>query len=564
MMDAQHLARLTRRRMAKGASVVAAASLAAGRATTVVAQTGGSARHRTQELRFVAGNGVSTLDLSTLDVTTSGADITILANYQFQTGLLYVGADFQMYPGIAQEHSVSDDGLVYTFTLRPGLRWSDGSPFTARDVKYSWERAVWPETKGNVGGFLNDIVGVAAVVRGETREISGVAVPDDRTVVVTIQTPSVIFLQRIAHPWAWGWLKREAFEADPEGYWKRPLANGPFQIGEWLPGDRLIYSRNPYYHGDPPNLDTMHFLFNRDASTLLISYENNEIDLTSVDSQDVARFGAPGLPHYQELRSMPLGTLMLVFKEAVRPMEDRLVRLAFYQAIDRHTIAQALFPGDFSGATSVQNPAFPWANPENPLPAFDPGAARQALARSTYGSAGNLPKLRIVGSTLTAFQRAIVAMQQQWKDVLGVDVEIKLTEFPYEAAADRGQLGIGGRGYLFPDVSSIAGVIWETEGSWNRASSGLSQTEGLPLGYHKNPQLDALITQANAMPNGEERYQVYRQVERMAIEDVFNMPLWHRQITAMVKPWVQDYQPRLGFHDIYGAPPSNVWIADHR
>jgi ABC-type transport system substrate-binding protein len=554
----------TRRQLGEGAVALASAAAAAGGPIRALAHPATQARHRVQEFHFVSGSGASTLNLPTLDVTTTGLNLTILANFQYQIGMVYTGADHQMYLGIAESYSVSDDLLTYTFNLRPGLRWSDGTPFTARDIRYSWERACLPETKGNVNGFLNDIAGVAQTMRGESREIAGVTVPDDQTVVVTLTAPSVVFLQRMAHPWSWCWVKREALEADPAGYWNRPLANGPFRIDQWIPDDRVIFSRNPYFHGDAPNLDTMHFVFNRDASTLLIAYENNEIDLTSVDSQDARRFNVPGLPHHAEMRVMPQGVLSLCFKEAVRPMEDPMVRLAFYRAIDRSTIATALFPGDFVGATSVQNPAFPWANPEEPLPRFDPDAARQLLARSSYGSAANLPKLRIAASTLDAFQRAIVAMQQQWKDVLGADVEIKLTEFPYEAAAERSQMTLAGRGYLFADVSAIAGVIWETEGAYNQGVSGLSQQSGPPLGYHKNPQLDALIARANSTLNPDERYRLYWDVERMAVADVFNLPLWHRHTTALAKPWVQDYSPRLGYYDMYGVTPSNVWIAEHR
>ena len=105
------------------------------------------ARSAVQEFRFVAGDGASTSDLPSLDFITAGLDLGIITAAQFQIGLLYQGGDAQIYNGLAQNWSVSDDRLTYTFNLYPNLRWSDGSTFTAQDIKYSYNRLVWPETK---------------------------------------------------------------------------------------------------------------------------------------------------------------------------------------------------------------------------------------------------------------------------------------------------------------------------------------------------------------------------------------------------------------------------------
>src|SRR5262249_46371831 len=174
------------------------------------------------------------------------------------------------------------------------------------------------------------------------------------------------------------------------------------------------------------------------------------------------------------------------------------VRLAFYQAIDRDTIGKQVYRGAWVGAQSMEDPYFPWFNPSIQLPKFDPAAAKDALARSSYKSAAGLPAMRVAGSSFEPYQRAAVAMQQMWKDNLGVNVEIKQTEFAYEAAASRSQLVLGGRGYAWADVGWLPFSIWETQGAWNRSVSGLSQPDGSTTGYHKNPALDDLLHQADA------------------------------------------------------------------
>src|SRR5262249_50933961 len=149
------------------------------------------------------------------------------------------------------------------------------------------------------------------------------------------------------------------------------------------------------------------------------------------------------------------GVDYLGFKEALPPMEDPLVRLAFYQAIDRETIAKQIFRNTMVAATSIHAPDFPWYDPAPVLPPFDPAAARDALARSSYKSAPGRPPVRIAGSTFGLLQRVAVALQQMWKDNLGVQVDIKLTEFPYEAATAKRQMSLGDRGFLWPDVGNL-------------------------------------------------------------------------------------------------------------
>jgi oligopeptide transport system substrate-binding protein len=434
---------------------------------------------------------------------------------------------------------------------------------------YTWTRAALPATRGQAAGTnLIDIEGVDAVMRGDATEISGISIPDDRTLVIRLREPNVVFLYKMADSWGWGWIKQDVFERDPQAYFSGqnglPLANGAFQIDRWIPDDRLIFTRNATFaswFGEPANLETVHLLFNRDASTLLLSYENNELDMVSIDPQDLDRYNAPGLPHNRELRLAPQGPIVMGFRESLAPMEDPLIRQAFYQAIDRDLIGKQVYRGTWVGATSMHVPDFPFFNPQLQLPKYDPAAAKDALARSTYRTARNLPPIQM--SLVAGDQRGAVAMQQMWKDVLGVDVQIKTAEFPYEAAAARRHITFGGRGYSWPDVGCLPYAIWETEGVWSRGATGLRQPDGRLAGYYRNPALDQCLRLADTTTDARARWEVYYEVERLAIADTFNLPLWHRNAHCLVKPWVMDHLPNFGFSDLYGAHPSNIWIAAH-
>jgi oligopeptide transport system substrate-binding protein len=552
-------------------AAIAAGSVAS-KASTAFAAPTFQVRHRTQEFRFVHGGGTSVTNLPTLDVVTTGATLAILATWQLQCGLFYSGGDSQLHNGMVDDYTVGEDGLTYTFSLKPGILWSDGSPFTARDIKYSWDRAAWPETRGiGVGTSLSDVVGIDEALRGETREISGVQVVDDRTLQVSLKAPNSSFLTKLGIPWGFGWVKQDVLERNPEAYFAGrqglPLSTGPFRIDEWVPDDRIIFTRNPYFaswFGEAANLEVMHLLFNRDPSTLLVAYENNEIDLVSIDAQDVPRFNAPGLPHYSELQRSLSGTNFLVFKPSLPPFDDPLVRQAFYRALDRAAIAKGVYVDTWRPARSIFAEEFPWFNQNANIPSFDAAEAKSLLARSKYGSAQGLPPIRLVSTTYLPYQRCIVAMQGQWRDNLGVNVEIKQAEFPFEPAAQRSQVNINGRGYLMSDINWMPYSVWEGEGAWNKSATGLLQENGSYNGYRQNPEIDQVIYRAASSLDLAEQAQLYAQVEAQIVAQSNTIPLFHEFAHALMKPWVQGYVPRQNYNESYGLPPSNIWISDHR
>lgn len=534
------------------------------------AQEQPAARNAVQEFRFVAGDGASTSDLPSLDFITAGLDLGIITAGQFQIGLIYQGGDAQIYPGLAQSWSVSDDRLTYTFNLYPNLRWSDGSPLTAQDIKYSYNRFVWPETKSQATTtVLGSVAGIDAALKGDSRDISGIQAPDDNTITITVKAPNVAFPLSICQPWGWSWVKQSLYEPDPDAYWAGqnglPLATGPMKLDQWIQGDRITFSRNPYFHLEPANLDTMQFLFNRDASTLLVAYENNELDNVSVDPQDVERFNAPGLPHSSELKSTYEGELFLSFKVSLPPMDDPLVRLAFYQAIDRNTIGTQVFRDVWRGAKSLQAPDYPWFDPQIQWPQYDPQAAQANIAQSKYGSVKNFPKIRTTDSTATGSRshRLAVALQQMWKDNLGVDVELKATEFPYEAAGERRQVVFGDWGGV-QDPGWIPVQIYQSQSNRNMAYTGLTQDDGSQKDFNVVPELDALIADAESTQDPQERARKHNALERRAMQDAAIFPLFHQYDYMLMKPWVMDYVPKLIFFDFYALKPSNIWIAEHR
>ncbi|MCZ6535288.1 MAG: ABC transporter substrate-binding protein, partial [Chloroflexi bacterium] len=229
-------------------------------------------------------------DPATLDphLTTDATSATIIV--EVFGGLVTISPDLKVVPDIAESWSVSDDGRVYTFFLREDAVFHNGKPITANDFKWSLERAADAVTESLVvDQYLGDIVGVKEKLRGAAREIEGVRVIDDHTLEITIDQPKSYFLSKLTYPTAFV-LDRENVESGRR--WTRtPNGSGPFKLGEYVPGERLVLERNPNYHLGPPHLDKVELILG--GGTAMLMYENDEIDITGVGLADLDRLLDP-------------------------------------------------------------------------------------------------------------------------------------------------------------------------------------------------------------------------------------------------------------------------------
>jgi len=169
----------------------------------------------------------------------------------FYRGLVELENADTAIPGLAESFTVSDDGLVYTFVLREGLKFSNGRDLTSADVVYTWERWMDPELPSPTAYFFDSLDGVAEYRAGEAETISGITTPDDRTIIFTFDYPVWTFdypvwtmIQRFALPPA-AIIAREGVEAAGEDFGRQPLGAGPFILTAWEPGLRIAGDANP-------------------------------------------------------------------------------------------------------------------------------------------------------------------------------------------------------------------------------------------------------------------------------------------------------------------------------
>jgi len=496
------------------------------------------------ELRLIGGEPLTLDPHVTQDATSALYIVEIFG------GLLTLDPELRIQPDLAEEIPTEENGgkvingdgtVTYTFTIRQDALFHDRKPVTAEDVKYSLERAADPATQSLVAEFfLGDIVGVDEKLRGEATEVSGIEVVSDFTVAITIEQDLPSFLYKMTYPTSFV-VDRTQVENNPN--WTRsPNGTGPFSLGEWRLGERLVLEANERYHLGAPNVDTVRYLL---AGSPITLYEAGEIDVAGVGLADLTRIQDPADPLNAEYVSgSRLSIDYIGFNTETPPFDDPNVRRAFAMAIDKEQIASAIFQDAVPVADSIIIPGMAAYNEDASTVPFDPEEAIRLLEESEYGGPDGLPDIFLAESGLGATSGpATSAIVEMWRDNLGVEVEIEQAEaatFFQDVAQGRYQMFLLGWIMDYPDEEDLLNIHFDSESPNNDT-------------FYSNPEVDGLLREAILEPDAEARIGLYQEAEQLILDDVPWFPLFHDRFHALVKPYVENYLippaivPRLRF-----------------
>ena len=500
------------------------------------------------------------------DVTSSEFIIEIFG------GLVTLDLNLDVAPDLAERWTISDDGRVYTFFLRPDAVFHNGKPVTAQDVQWSIERASDPEMPGSrVDVYLGDIVGVEERVAGAADTVSGVRVIDDHTIELTIDAPKPYFLSKLTYPAAFV-LDRETVEGNPD-WLEVPNGTGPFRLASYEAGASLVLTANERYHLGPPHLATVRYLLGDAGDTSpLQMYEDGDIHVLEARGDTLASVRVPSHPLNAELVQGPPEFVVwyIGLNATVPPFDDPRVRQAMAMAIDIETTIPDRLQGRFLPARGILPPGFPGFSEEVRGYDFDPERARQVLAESRYG-----PGLAGFGAPLTwdvletppgtvALNPANVtlgfltldpsrassltlgvldapdrltftnALVQMWRDHLGIDVVPRRSnDFGrYIEDVDERRLAMYELGWIadYPDPENFLDILFHSESSVNHMA-------------YSNPVVDRLLEQARVEHRDQERrFAFYRLAEQRILDDAPWIPLYHfGSGHVLIKPNVRDF-----------------------
>ena len=399
-------------------------------------------------LTIEMGSEVESIDPA-LNTTNDGANYL---TYLFDN-LLRTDKDGKVVPSLAQKYEVSDDGLTWTFHLRDGLKWSDGSDFTANDFVYSWQRMVDPDVAapyaetvlGMVEGY-DEAIGKPDEKGNQTTtpDITKLRVeaPDDKTFVVHMSHPTPYF-DKLAAFAALSPVKKDVVEAKPDGWTLDPktyISTGPFKLAEWKSGSYLMLEKNEnYWNKDAVKLDGIKCLLMQDQNAAFSAYESGDaLMIKDIPTQEITT-----LQKRPDYRLDPqIGTYFIDLNNTLDEFKDAKVRQALSLALDRKYISETITAGTYTPAKGfVPAGVVDWDASAWEDHITDPSVyinvddyqgnlakAKELLKEAGHENGAGLPTI-VYSTNDQAYHKKIAEyLQQAWGE-LGLKVEVNIVEW---------------------------------------------------------------------------------------------------------------------------------------
>ncbi|MGO6833218.1 ABC transporter substrate-binding protein [Rhizobium ruizarguesonis] len=378
-------------------------------------------------------------------------------------------------PSLAESFTVSPDGLIYTFKLHKGVKFSNGREVVASDVKYSIERAVDPKTQGPGAGFFGAIKGFEDETGGKTTTLSGIETPDDSTVIFNLSRPDATFLHVLAINFA-SVVPKEAVEAAAGDFGKKPVGSGTFILKDWTIGQQLVFERNKdYFVKGVPYIDSFKVEVGQEPLVALLRLQKGEVDIAG-DGIPPAKFleiknSADGAKMIVDGEQLHTGYITLNTK--VKPFDNVKVRQALNMAINKDRITRIL-NGRATPANQPLPPLMPGYDKAFTGYAYDVAKAKALLADAGYPDGFET----VLYSTNTDPQPRIAQAIQQDLAAVGVKAEVRALAQANVISAggtdgEAPMIWSGGMAWIadFPDPSNfygpILGCAGAVPGGWN-------------------------------------------------------------------------------------------------
>lgn len=518
-----------------------------GSSTTTPTTSGTPSLASNQVLTFP---NVGTTDVGILDPALGPDANSGIAVGMIYTGLVKFDKNLNVVPDQAT-WTISPDNKVYTFTLKQGLAFSDGTPITAQAYVYTLTRALLPEVKSPIATFfLGLIVGSDQVNSGKTKILAGVKAVNDTTLQITLTQPAAYFLQIMADSIAYP-LNQKVIDQYGQTDWVNHAAGsgigtGPFMVKEWDHNVKMVLVPNPKWYGAKTKLTEVDMLFVNNLSTAFKAYQAGQYAFTwNIAAAELPT--AKGMPGF--ITQSLLQTDLLFFSNRTPPFDKAAVRQAFAYATDKETLASAIFKGAAVPAPTIIPPGMPGYQPNYQGLSFDKSKALAAL-QSVYPDVSKVPPITFTYPNSQVSLPEAAALQQMWQSALGIQVKllsVELNAYNTETANHQVQFGFTQWSADFPDPYD-----WLT--------LNLTSTAANNNGDWKNPQFDQTVTQAE-QATGDARIKLYNQAEQIAVSDVGWLPLDHQTMSAVIPSWVHGVT--LNSLGLYFGDWSDVYLVQH-
>ena len=541
---------IDRRTVLGGAAVAAAGALAAPRLRAAVSAAG--ARDLIARLQDLPADAAPP-ELQVFIKGSIAAEAKVVDFYesvyqrgetfsdQFSEPLVRLDRNFQVQPAAAESWSSTPDGKTWTFKLRQGMMWSDGNPVTAHDYVATLQYGADPEHAWDFTWYFQGVIKgwneVVAPKEGQTAaapDSIGVRVgADDYELIIETETPAPYLVAMLLYSTP---LSKAALEAHGSGLYntnpETAVSSGPFIVTEWSPDQQIVYSKNEAYTGTlkVPVTKLISKLSSPDNYFTL--YQNDEIDYVENPAPAALEImlGDPETAKevYAGVGDFP--TYHIFFDVTQAPFDNKTVRQAWSHVIDRDAIKQQILGPNGTPAYSWLAPGFPASNRDGlqEIQKFDPELGKQLLADAGYPNGEGFPKQELWLRDSTPMDKAVsAACAAMVKEHLNIDVEIvqkQPQEFMSALTAKPTQVLLGWVRYgmdFFDPFNMLS--VWLSGGRYSWV----------------NEDYDTKVkAAAEFLGSTEERIAKFQEAERILVEDVPAVFVYHGTYVQFIKPWV--------------------------
>ena len=513
---------------------------------------GAAPMHEVQDLRVNLGTFPDIIDPQKSSFVNEIAHL--MSMYE---GLTKLNGDLETIPGAAESWEYNADSTELTFKIRDCLMYSDGTLLNAERFRYSLLRNINPETAGEYASITDEINGAPEWRGGDaaaqaTVEESLVASHADgsactgyedvdcTTFKITLSKPAPYF-HTVMSLWVVFPAKQELIEEGGEAWWLEAeyhVGNGPFILEAMEPQVNARFVPNPYYWDGQPSVN-LEFAYITDTAVQFEAYKNDEFDIVILAAEDYDTIMADEVLSKEATIYPGSCTFDVMFHQAKAPFDDKAVREAFAYALDRDAWVEDVLKGLGAPTLTWIPPGFPGYQEGETRLGFDAEKAVQTLTDAGYSVEGG----QLIGPDGAAIEMVDTFsdtprnrtrnewLVAKWKEVLGIDIELNPVEPTTYTALTKDvetapQMFILGWCADYPDPQNWLSVYWKTGAFGERIA-------------YSNPDLDALLNQADVEGDPEKRAQMYADAQDMLIDSSPGAFFWNNVNQYLVKPWVK-------------------------
>lgn len=477
-------------------------------------------------------------DIPDLNSTTTTDSVSFDVLNNVMEGLYRLDENEEPQPAAAEGVEISDDKLIYTFTLRDGVQWSNGDPVTSQDYRYAWLRAIDPDTAGQYGFIVSDYIeGGAEFAAGEgSAEDVAIETPDDRTLRVALANPAPFFLG-LASFITYLPQQQEFTEKQGDNYAQSAdalLYNGPYTLTQVNPANGATFEKNEnYWDAENVSIQTVNARIVKDTGTRVNLYESGELDATG-------RLSAEYVEEYQDspaLFTQPrFATFWLTFNQENEVFQNENIRKAFQAGFDREALANQILNDGSVAATGFVPEGMAGPGDQTfreavgpTVPEFDPEGARQ-LYEQGVEELGQEPTIEYLADDTTRSRDVGTFLQSQFQENIGANVEINLQPFDRRLELeDSGDFQMSHGAWIgdYNDPMTFLD-LWTSDSPFNIAA-------------FSNERYDQLISGAKTESDFARRMDMLIEAERILVEEQAVVgPSYFEGEARLIRPSVQN------------------------